>query len=280
MLKKSIILTIVLLAVMGVGIYLAYTSLNDVPLFENSMAQWALVGAAVIGLIAGAARGLLKKKPTIQGDVVVRHGLGSFISHWATALGIFVAIASGIILGMSLGFFNIGPSAKTPAAVIAPLNMHYFAVAMILFGSFFFVADYTAGRNWKLLIPNMQDVIQGFIGKYFLRRKWEKEGRYLSSQKSSAMPYFLIGLVILVSGSVKLASHVWPVSADVWGWATIIHDWFTIFIILYTLVHIGMVVLMGHWPAFFSWFTGTMPRSLVEHHHPVWYDELTGKKQG
>ncbi len=280
MLKKSIILTVVLLAVLGAGIFLAYTSLSDVPLFDNTLAQWALIGAAVIGVIAGAARGLLKKAPTVECDVVVRHGVGSFISHWATALGIFAAMASGIILGLSLGFFAIGPFAKTPGTVIAPLNMHYFAVAMAVFGGFFFVADYSAARQWKQLIPNMQDVIQGFIGKYFLRRTWEKEGRYLSSQKSSFLPYFLIGGVMLATGAVKLAAHMLSISADVWGWATIIHDWFTIFIILYTLVHVGIIVALNHWPAFFSWFTGTMPTDLVKHHHAVWYEELTGKKHG
>ncbi len=280
MLKKSIILTVVLLAVMGAGIALSYTVLSDVPLFDNTIAQWVLIGSAVLGIIAGAARGLLKKKPEIKGDVVIRHGVGSFISHWATAIGIFAAMASGIILGLSLIFFNIGPFADTPAKVVAPVNMHYFAVFMTVFGGFFFVADYIAARDWTLLLPNLQDVIQGFIGKYFLGRKWEKEGRYLSSQKSAFVPYFLIGVVMLITGAIKLSAHMLPISANVWGWASVVHDWFTIFIILYTLVHVSLIVFLGHWPAFFSWFTGSMPAKLVEDHHPVWYEELTGGKKG
>ena len=71
---------------------------------------------------------------------------------------------------------------------------------MTLFGGFFFGADYIATRDWTLLIPNMQDVIQGFIGKYFLRRKWEKEDKYLSSQKDAFVPFAIIGIVMLVTG--------------------------------------------------------------------------------
>lgn len=279
MLKKSIILTVVLLAVLGAGIALSYTSLKDVPLFDKPAAQWGLIAATVLGIVAGAARGRLKKKNEIKGDVVIRHGVGSFISHWATALGIFAAIFSGIMLGFFImngkSIWFIPVFAKTIEQVIPALNTHYFSVLIILFGGFFFCADYVATRDWKLLIPNMDDVIQGFIGKYFLRRKWDKEEKYLSSQKSAAMPYFAIGLVILITGAIKVAAHIWPISAIVWGWATAIHDIFMVFIILYTLVHVGIVVISGDWPAFRSWFTGTMPTEFVKHHHPVWYKSLT-----
>jgi hypothetical protein len=279
---KILIVLVVLLAALGAGIFLSFTTLDMKPLFDNRTAQWGLVASVVVGLVLGAARGMLKKKNEIKGDVVTRHGVGSFISHWATGFGIFAAIYSGVMLGFfimkgkSIWFLPV--FAKTLEQVIPQLNIHYFAVVMILFGSFFFVADYVATRDWTMLIPNMQDIIQGFIGKYFLRRKWEKEDKYLSSQKAAGVPYFLIGLVILLTGAVKAAAHVWPISANFWGWATVLHDVFMVFIILYTLVHVGLVVLLGHWPAFFSWFTGTMPTKDVEHHHPVWYANLTSGK--
>ena len=282
MLKKTLLLTFVLLAALGVSIYFSYTSLKY-NLFDNRNAQWGILASVVVGLILGALRGMLKKKNEIKGELVTCHGLGSLISHWSIAFGIFAAIYSGVILGFfvmsgkSIWFLPV--FAKTQGAVISALDTHYFAVLMILFGAFFFCADYVATRDWTLLIPNIQDVIQGFIGKYFLRRKWEKEEKYLSSQKSAAMPYFAIGLVILLSGAVKVAAHVWiganGISANVWGWATVIHDVFMVFIILYTLVHVGIVVALGDWPAFRSWWTGTMSKNFVEHHHPVWFENLT-----
>jgi len=285
MMTKILIVLVILLAAAGAGIFLAYNppagidALNS-SLFDNTTANWVLVGIAVLGFVVGAARGLLKKKSTIQGDVVIRHGVGSFISHWGTGIGIFIAIASGLIMGMYFGFWAIGPFAKTPGAIISPVNLHYFAVVFILFSAFFFVGDYLFGRNLKLLIPNGEDVTKGFIGKYMLRRKWTREEKYLSSQKSAFVPYILIGFVILLTGAIKVASHVWPIKADFWGWATIIHDYFAAFIILYTIVHMGIIVMLGHWPAFWSWFTGTMKTHEVEHEHPIWYEELkTGRNK-
>ena len=280
MLTKIFIVLVILLAATAAGVYLSYyppssfTAMNNSSLFANVAADWALVGIAGLGLILGGVRGLMKKRSEIRGNIVIRHGIGSFIEHWGTGIGIFAAMATGFLMGMSFGFWTIGPFAATPAAVVAPVNLHYFAVALIVFSSFFFVGDYILGRNMQLLIPNTQDIIQGFIGKYFLRRQWTKEDKYLSSQKAAFMPYILIGLVVLITGAFKVASHIWPVQADIWGWASLLHDYFAAFFILFTIVHVSLVVFLGHWPAFWSWFTGSMPLHEVEHEHSVWYEEL------
>jgi cytochrome b subunit of formate dehydrogenase len=279
MLKKTLLLTFVLLAALGVGIYFSYTSLKGIPLFDNRNAQWGILASVVVGLILGVARGLLKKKNEIKGDLVTRHGLGSLISHWGTAFGIFAAMYSGVMLGFfvmsgkSIWFLPV--FAKTQGAVISALDTHYFAVLMTLFGGFFFGGDYLSSRNPSLLFPNLRDITQGFIGKYFLRRKWDFDDKYLSSQKGAFVPYAAIGIVMVLSGAVKVAAHVWPITANIWGWATVIHDVFTVFIILFTVVHVAIVVLLNEWPAFRSWWTGTMTTKHVEAHHHVWYEDLT-----
>ena len=281
MLKKILVVMFALLAALGAGVILSYVSLKDTLLFNSRAAQWGMVVAVVVGVALGVARGILKKKCEIQGELVTRHGVGSFISHWGTALGIFAAIYSGVLLGFFVtnngnSIWFIPVFAKDTVQVVQALNLHYFSVILILFSAFFFVADYIATRDWTLLVPNMRDVIHGFIGKYFLRRKWNEDEKYLASQKSAAMPYMAIGLVVLLSGAVKVAGHVWvEFDANILGWATVIHDVFMVFIILFTLVHIGIIVLLGDWPAFRSWFTGTMSKKFVEHHHPVWFENLT-----
>ncbi len=289
MLKKTLLVLFVLLAALGVGIYFSYTSLKLIPLFDNRNAQWGIVASVVIGLILGVARGRLKKKNAIKGEIVTRHGVGSFISHWATGFGIFALIYSGVMLGFfimgnnkSIGFIPV--FAQTVTQVIPVLNVHYFAVLMTLFGGVFFVADYIATRDWMLLIPNMKDIIQGFIGKYFLRRKWEAEDKYMSSQKGAFVPFAAIGIVMLITGAIKVAGHVWTgpdgLSANTLGWATVIHDVFMVFTVLFILVHVSIVVLLKEWPAFRSWFSGTMSTKFVEHHLPVWYEKLmTGKNK-
>jgi formate dehydrogenase subunit gamma len=276
LLKKSLLVLLVLLVVMGAGIFLSYSTFKGEPLFDKSWAIWALIGASVIGFILGMARGLLKKKNAIMGEVVVRHGIGSFISHWGTAIGILLLMISGIIIG----FLFIPPAAKTVEKIIPVLDMHFFAVILTLFGGFFFGADYAASRDWALLIPDTHDITGGFFGKYFLRRKWDKEHKYLSSQKAAFVPFAILGLAMVITGFIKVAAHVSNISAGVWGWATVIHDISALCMIIYLFIHVGMVVLLGHWPALFSWFTGTVPTKVMKHEYPLWEQELkTGKKQ-
>jgi cytochrome b subunit of formate dehydrogenase len=276
LLKKSLPVLCILVLVLGVGIYLSYTTFKGEPLFDQSWAIWVLLVASVIGFILGIARGLFKKRNAIVNGVAIRHGIGSFVSHWGTALGIFVLMISGFLMG----FLFISPTANTLEQIIPVLNMHFFAVILTLFGGFFFVGDYLASRDWALLLPNWQDITGGFFGKYFLRRKWDKEHKYLSSQKAAFIPFAVLGLLLVVTGAIKVGAHVWPISANAWGWATIIHDISALLAIIYLVIHVGMVVLLGHWPALFSWFTGTVTTKVVEHEYPMWEEELkTGKKQ-
>lgn len=276
LLKKSLLLTLILLLAMGAAIILSYTTFKGEPLFEQSWAIWVLIAASILGFVAGLAHGFLKKKNCIIGEVIIRHGIGSFLSHWGTALGIFVLMASGIIMG----FLFISPSAKTLEQMIPVLDMHFFAVILTLFGGFFFVADYLASRDWALLLPNVRDVTGGFFGKYFLRRKWDEEHKYLSSQKAAFVPFAVLGLLIVVTGFIKVAAHVSNISAGVWGWATVVHDVSALLMIIYLVIHVGMVVLLGHWPALRSWFTGTIPTKVMKHEYPLWEEELkTCKKQ-
>jgi cytochrome b subunit of formate dehydrogenase len=135
-------------------------------------------------------------------------------------------------------------------------------------------------RDWDRLIPNVKDIFQGMLGKYFLRREWTAETKYLSSQKVAALGMGAIGAVILITGAFKVASRIWDISADIWGWMTILHDVFTGLFILMLAVHIVLVLaLKSHWPTLASWITGSVSRDYVEEHHPIWYQEITTGQQ-
>ncbi len=263
---KIILVLILLLAVTGVGLYLANSSES---LFFDT-APWALFVAAGVGIVLGAVRGLRKRKPVIVDGMVIRHGVGSFVEHWGSAIGIFTLIASGIILG----FLFIGPFAKTAAEVVFPLNMHFIGLAVTLFAGCFWAADFLVSRNYGSLVPNINDIVGGTLGKYLLRRKWSSEGKYLSSQKSAFLAFIVLGGGILVTGAIKVAAHIWPIQASVYGVTTYIHDILSFLFILLLIVHVLLVVVLGHWKAFRSFFTGKISEEYVEEEHPVWHEEL------
>jgi cytochrome b subunit of formate dehydrogenase len=179
-----------------------------------------------------------------------------------------------------MGFLWIEPFMELIGDAQLPLNLHFTGVAVTLFAGFFFAFDYLFMGDFDRLIPNIKDLIHGMLGKYFLRRKWHAETKYLSSQKVAAIGMASIGAVILITGAFKVAAHVWNISADIWGWMTLIHDIATGLFILMLAIHLLLVVaLKSHWPALASWVTGKVSRDYVEEHHPIWHEEMTTGKE-
>jgi len=271
-LKVIIILTLVL-AALAVGIVFSNTA--EAVFFDTI--PWITVAAAGLGLVLGAARALLKNKEDISYGEVTRHGGGSFLEHWGTALGIFALLASGILLG----FLFFPTIIDTPDKTAFPLNIHFIGVIVALFGGFFFVGDYIFSKKYDRLIPNIPDIFGGFIGKYFLRRKWSSEDKYLSSQKVAFLGFAFIGAGILISGAIKVAAHIWSIQAGVWGAFTVVHDLFSLLFIFLLVVHVLLVIGLREWPALTSWITGKVTEERAEEDYPVWHEELkTGKRRG
>lgn len=267
--KKMLLIAVLLLGALGAGLVLANTS--ESLLFDADAALWVIAGSAVLGFLLGAARAKLKGRAEIVDGIVMRHGGGSFFKHWGTAIGIFVLITSGILLG----FLFIPAQVDTTEAALFPLNLHFIGVVITLFGGFFFAADFLVSRNYSVLIPNFQDIIGGFFGKYFLRRKYLKEGKYLASQKAAFLGMATIGSVVLITGAIKVAGHFWEIKASVLGTATFVHDIAALLFILMLITHLVFVfALPAHWPTIKSWFTGKVTEEYVKEEHPVWYEEL------
>ncbi len=274
---KSLLLTAGLFVYLAGAIASSYLVLgSSTSLFNEKAAQWAVLGVVIVGIGLGTIRGITKRRGAIQGELVRRHGIGSFISHWYTAWGIFTLLGSGIYMG-----FLISPSFSGSIDTSIPaLNVHYFAMNLILFSGFFFLADWTVHRDWHYMSPTLKDFTHGFFDKYIEGEKWPYEDKYLSSQKDAFTGAALIGLIVLLSGATKFFSHVFNVPANIWGWATIIHDSFAALVIIYIGVHVLFVTGFGYWSEFFSWFTGVIPRKRVEEEFPIWYKKLLARQQG
>ncbi|MBN1369110.1 MAG: cytochrome b/b6 domain-containing protein [Dehalococcoidaceae bacterium] len=272
MAKKALILTLLFLATVPLGWYLS----DSLGILFFDDAWWLLLVAVGLGTVLGIYSGITRPRERIEGDKVERHGARGFLSHWGTSVGIFVCLGTGIYMG----FLFIEPFMKSIADTVLPLNLHFTGVTLLLFAGFFFAFDYLVMRDFDRLVPNLKDLIHGMLGKYFLRRKWHAETKYLSSQKVAALGMASIGAVILLTGAFKVAAHVWEISADVWGWMTLIHDIATGLFILMLIIHVILVlVLKSHWSTLASWVTGKVSRDFVEEHHPIWYEEMTTGKQ-
>lgn len=268
---RKLIILVLFLAALGAGIYyiLASEELERAVLFDTAL--WVVPAAVALGIVLGAVRAKLKGKEAIVDGNVIRHGGGAFLEHWGTALGLFVLIASGILLG----FLFIPSQVKTLEGAFFPFNLHFIGIVVTLFGGSYFAADYLVSRKFMLLLAKPSDITGGFFGKYLLRRKWTAETKYLSSQKAAFLPWVILGGTLLVTGGIKLAWRVWPIQTGVLQWSTVIHDISALLFMLYLVVHILFVVLIpAHRVMFKSWITGKVPEEYVKEEHPLWYEEL------
>ena len=266
--KKVLIILVLLLAVLGGGGAYAFTS--DEVLFSTA-ALWAVPAVAVLGLIFGVIRAKRKVKEEIRDGEVIRHGAGAFLEHWGTALGIIMLIVSGILLG----FLFIPSQVDLLADAVWMLNLHFIGIVVTLFTGFFWAGDFMVSRRYSSLFPNLKDIFGGFFGKYMLRRKWDVETKYLSSQKAAFLAWVVLGAVVLATGGIKLAWRVWPIQPDVLQWSTVIHDWASLLFILLLIVHILLVLSLSPYRKLLkSWVSGKVPEEYVKEHHPIWYEEL------
>jgi cytochrome b subunit of formate dehydrogenase len=270
---KVLLVAVVFLGALGAGLFLAKTS--ELPLFQVDAALLVIAGSVVLGFLLGAKRALLKGKEKILNGVVVRHGVGSFLEHWGTALGISVLTVSAFCMG----FLFFPSQVNTTAEALFPLNLHFVGVVITLFGGFFFAGDFLVSRNYSVLIPTPQDIIGGFFGKYFLRRKYYNEGKYFGSVKAAFLLFAVIGAGVLATGAIKLAGHVWPIQASVLATTSYLHDIFGLLVMLMVITHLlFLFALKAPWTTIKSWFTGKVPEEFAKEEHPVWYEELKKNK--
>jgi cytochrome b subunit of formate dehydrogenase len=168
------------------------------------------------------------------------------VEHWGTAVGIFILIVSGIQIRYHGGL---------PA-----IKLHFLGIFFtLLFGSYF-VADFFISKKYTTLWPNMKDLIDGTIKKYLLRFKFKETGKYLASQKASFLIFVILGVLILVTGVIKLFFFYIALPFRLLEIATKVHDISALLFALVLAVHVLLVIARrGNWPLLWSWFNGKTP---------------------
>jgi cytochrome b subunit of formate dehydrogenase len=232
---------------------------------------WLLIISVFTGVILGAFHIGSKGTDSLENGELTRHSTGSFVQHWMTVLGIFLLIISAFIMGF-LFFHHL---ADTPQSVLFPLNLHFIGLIITLLGGFYFITDHMLSKKIKLLTPGIKDIINGTLGKYILRKKWNREGKYLASQKSAFLAYAVLGGVQLITGSIKVLGHFVNIPSATLAITTSIHDIFSLLFIIMLVIHILFVILSAeHRILLKSWFTGKVNQEYAKEKHDAWYYEI------
>lgn len=280
---------------------------TDRPLFplsvDGSRALLLLTAAgAALGFVLARA---LPRARTRWSDRVIRYSIFERLAHWSVALGYVLAFATGVLVLRWFGFDATREQLQTLYL------WHFVGAGLIVVAATSWVVSYRM-RGQGSLLPRWRDLgpavarvfaylgIYGGSGVLGLRwpnswqRPWQRalatfgirplarEGKFLAAEKVlSFTPLAILTLVVVITGLVKAARYFYGVPADVYLWATRIHDltaWLTLVVVGLHLV--AIVLVPRNWPGITAMITGRMDRHVIEEEFPAWADELQHREPG
>ncbi|MDI6871115.1 MAG: cytochrome b/b6 domain-containing protein [Bacillota bacterium] len=286
---RRLSIVVVLAAVLGVGVYLAF-ALSQLYLFRPGFggsytyhllfksAPWAVLAAAALGVFFGASvEG--RREPEIRHGKVLRHDEVAFLEHWSHAVSTLLLLGTGIYLG----FLFFPRLVHTPQATGFVFNLHYVGVVVFLFSVFYHLTEaWLSGRIGEHL-PEPGD-FKAAIAHYAAKlsgRKEPPEGKYLASERLSYVGWIVGVGMMVVTGAIKVSAHVWSLPSAFMGGVTFLHDLFALLMLVMLLVHVvASSVVPWSWPLFRSMLTGYVPEEYVQKHHAKWYAELKEGRRG
>lgn len=108
------------------------------------------------------------------------------------------------------------------------------------------------------------------------------QGFYNAGQRAVAVLAVLSSLGLAITGVVLAffsGATTWALSEAALQWAIAIHFCLAALMAIFLPIHIYMAALApGEGPALRSMFTGFVPRKFVEHHNPLWNEEILEKE--
>ena len=234
---------------------------------------WWLV---LLAPFAGAlAAGLTRRTdPVIEGDRVLRHDGAAILEHWTHGIGTAVLLVTGLALG---ALFI--PSLLSRQQVWAAMNIHFVAVVVFLFGTFYYGANTLLSRNrFREHLPTgnaFKYTVQHY-GRLLGNKKYDMppEDKYFESEKMAYLLALVATAAIIVTGLLKAAAHVVSIPGVVMGPATLLHDIAALGMLVFFLAHVVVVLLPMSWPMLRSMFTGYVPLDYAKSEHAGWLEEI------
>lgn len=235
---------------------------------------WLVVLAPFVGVLAA---GLTRRRdPVVEGDKVLRHDGPAILEHWTHGIGTAVLLVSGLALGALFV-----PSLLSREQAWAAMNVHFVAVVMFLFGTFYYGANtLISWHRFREHLPtgNAFDFTFRHYGRLLGNKSLEMppEDKYFESEKMAYILALVCTLAIIVTGLLKAMAHVVAIPGVVMGPATMVHDVATFGMLAFFLAHVlfAAILPMG-WPMLASMFTGYVSVEHAKAEHAGWFARLS-----
>ncbi len=263
-----------------------------------------VVAALGIGFGVWQAKASLRQpKSSPKSPYVIRHDVGTIVSHWVNGIGMIIGMVTGLMILRWL---------PRPDALRLLFAIHYMGAGMVLFGVVTHLTQngITGGlgllpRSFKDLRDGLAEMVEytGIFGPQravfglklpkviretlgetfsaFGLRPTKKLGKFLPVEKVfSYTPWAIIITVIVITGLIKSLRYLYPIPPDFVQQVTTLHDIFGYAAVAMLGIHLAAILLVPrNWPLLIAMLTTRISRKTVQDWHPLWYSELVAQEQ-
>jgi len=277
--SRRLLIGVVILAAFVLGVIYAWriAFVDGTELLFNS-GWWLVLLAPFAGVLAA---GLTRRTdPVIEGDRVLRHDGPAMLEHWTHGVGTLVLL----VTGLSLGALFI-PTLLGTQQIWAMMNVHFVAVVVFLFGTFYYGANTVLSwRRFNEHLPTrnaFKFTVQHY-GRLLGNKKYAMppEDKYFESERMAYLLALAATVIIIVTGLLKAAAHMVSIPGAVMGPATLLHDIAALGMLVFFVAHVVVVLLPMSWPMLRSMFTGYVSVEHAKAEHAGWVRRIeSGSKE-
>lgn len=208
-----------------------------------------------------------------------RHNLAIRFTHWVTAFSILILFFSGFgqMPIYRRYFVDQLPGLSWSSNFITTLQLHYYAAVILIFICIYYITYLIVTKKFDILPKkgDLKESIQIFAALAGLAQEPDND-KYLAEQRLAfAVTAFSI-FMLIITGSLKIYKNLPAVefSTDFVFWLAMIHNIFTVILLISVIVHIMAFLLKDNRPLFASMFTGVIDRGYVIRRHSKWWDKI------
>lgn len=213
-------------------------------LFKSTM--WLVLIAPFLGIFVGSLRKEHYNPETAPGQVMRHETTGTYLEHWATAVGVTTMLVTAVLLGSPLIIKRL---VHTPEAVGFAFNVHFLGVIFMLFGVFLHVTNqFLAGRLGRILFepPNGQ--------------------MYSTGQRTAYRIWAIIMLGLVLTGGVKVTTYIVSLPPSIMGVMNLVYQVVLLAGVIFLPIHVLLELVS--WPRFVAMFTGFIPEDYAKRNFP------------
>ncbi len=264
-----------LLFIVGIVYAVRMAAVDGSQLLFDSL-WWMVLATPFLGVFAAAFT--TRQDPRIEGSRVLRHDDAAILEHWTHGVGTAVLLASGI----ALGFLFVPRLIPEQVPVWSAMNIHFVAVIIFLFGTFYYAANTLLARHRfteHLPTKNAFSFTVQHYGHLLGVKKYHMppEDKYFESEKMAYVMALVGSAAIILTGLLKALAHVVDIPGAVMGPATYLHDLASLVMLAFFVAHVFFAaILPASWPVLGSMFTGYVSEDQAKREHAGWYRRLVG----